>query len=370
MGHRNAGILVVDDQEDIRDLLKDHLEDQGYGCHTASSCDGAMQVLATESVDLAMLDIIMPGTTGLKLFQEIREAHPDIAVIFVTAMSDVNFAVGNIKNGAYDYLVKPVSRKHLLEAVEQTLSKREDLLKKRQNQLWLQESVKKSISEYLHGHVQSKLLVLQHKIRQCQQLVAQDREKASALLGEIGADLRSVQEQDIREVSRELYPSIVKVGLAPSLRSLVDRFRDRVSVELYVGPEIESVEGHNWNLFPEEFRVGVYRIVEEALDNVVKHAQAKTAKVFLFYLVHGRVYLEIIDDGRGFEPSNVDSFFGLMTMREYAESLGGTCRIETAPRQGTKICIALPVLRGPQLTATAQEGQDYANMSQYCNQHG
>ena len=159
MGHRNAGILVVDDQEDIRDLLKDHLEDQGYGCHTASSCDGAMQVLATESVDLAMLDIIMPGTTGLKLFQEIREAHPDIAVIFVTAMSDVNFAVGNIKNGAYDYLVKPVSRKHLLEAVEQTLSKREDLLKKRQNQLWLQESVKKSISEYLHGHVQSKLLV-------------------------------------------------------------------------------------------------------------------------------------------------------------------------------------------------------------------
>ena len=137
----------------------------------------------------------------------------------------------------------------------------------------VRELVKKRISEYLHGHVQSKLLVLQYRLGQCQELVETDPRGAAIFLEEIKAGLRSVQEEDIRRASHDLYPSIVKLGLGlgPALRSLAERFRNAVPIEL-------SVDDKIWSSWPEEFRVGVYRIVEEALDNVVKHASARTAQ--------------------------------------------------------------------------------------------
>ena len=118
MRFNGAPILVVDDEPGIRDLLKDNLEEQGYVCHTAPDGDAALNVLAEQTVQLALVDIMMPGMTGLSLFERVRERYPDLAVIFVTAWDDLNIAVQNLKNGAYDYVVKPVTRKRLQQAVE------------------------------------------------------------------------------------------------------------------------------------------------------------------------------------------------------------------------------------------------------------
>ena len=124
MRYARTPILVVDDEEGIRDLLKDNLEEQGYICHTAPSGDVALQVLATETVDLALVDIMMPGMTGLSFFEHAKERYPDVAIIFVTAMNDLNIAVQHLKHGLYDYMVKPITRKRLQEAVVEALDKR------------------------------------------------------------------------------------------------------------------------------------------------------------------------------------------------------------------------------------------------------
>ena len=163
------------------------------------------------------------------------------------------------------------------------------------------------------------------------------------MLGEIKTDLRSVQEDDIRRASHELYPSIVKIGLVAALRSLVDRFQHAIRVDLYVDAGVRKTEEGDWGAFPEEFRVGVYRIVEEALDNVVKHARARVANVAVYQPTHGDVSLEITDDGRGFDTTGVSSALGLLSMRDCAEALGGTCQVESAPGQGSRILVVLPV---------------------------
>ena len=266
-------VLVVDDEEGIRDMFKDHLEERGYICHTAPSGHAALEVLGTEPVELALVDIIMPGMTGITLFEHMKDRYPDVAVIFVTAVDDLNIAVAYLRDGAYDYMVKPVGRNQFHQRVEGALAKckamtegrqhrrlleeqvarqaveletrvreledlnrvfQQDLadispngraespespsLKERQLQrsiMCLQESVKKRISEYLHGHVQSKLLVLQYKLGQCQEVVSQDPEGASTLLNEMRADLQSIQENDIRQASHELLPRHCQSGVGP-----------------------------------------------------------------------------------------------------------------------------------------------------------
>ena len=124
MGDARARILIVDDEEGIRDLLQEALEQQGYRCRTSPDGAGALETLASQPMDLVLLDMIMPGMTGLSLFRKLKEQFPTTAVIFLTAIDDLSVAVEYLKGGAYDYLVKPVPRSRLYQAVEDALSRR------------------------------------------------------------------------------------------------------------------------------------------------------------------------------------------------------------------------------------------------------
>lgn len=139
-------ILIVDDEAVIRELLKVNLEEAGYVCHMAPSGDAALDVLAAETVDLALVDVIMPKMTGLTLFQHMKERHPDVAVVFSTAVDDLNLAVEHLKNGAYDYMVKPMTRKRLYQVVEESLQRRKDKLKEKQQRRLLAEQVTRQVT--------------------------------------------------------------------------------------------------------------------------------------------------------------------------------------------------------------------------------
>ena len=183
--------------------------------------------------------------------------------------------------------------------------------------------------------------MLQQSLARCQDLLTLEPVTASNLLSEVRTDLQKVQEQDIRQASQELYPSIVRMGLSPALRSLRDRFWHSVQVELKIEPEIETLEEADWRLFPEEFKVAVYRIVEEALDNVVRHASASHVLIELSRDGNQHLCLRISDNGCGFETGKVSSVYGLLAIKDYADALGGICMIESAPGSGTRVCAML-----------------------------
>ena len=208
----------------------------------------------------------------------------------------------------------------------------------------LQESARKRMAEYLHGQVQTKLIALQVYLSRCQELIPTDPGQASELLQRSRNDLQRVQDDDIRQLSHSLYPSIIKLGLLPALRSLSDRLSVLIPIQLLVGEELPQVDTPNGDgAFTEEFKLGVYRIIEEALGNVIKHSSASQATATLHFSKKGFLSLSVKDNGRRFDVKKVSLGMGLTAIRDYAEALRGSCNVESAPGQGTKVVVILPV---------------------------
>ena len=124
-------ILIVDDEPLIGELLSRRLSDSGYWCETAPDGGSALQKLKEAEFDLLMTDIMMPGIPGVDLMTEARRACPDIAIILVTSVIDLEVAVEALKHGAYDYITKPFDLEQVLISVARALERRRLLLESR-----------------------------------------------------------------------------------------------------------------------------------------------------------------------------------------------------------------------------------------------
>ncbi len=114
-------ILIAEDEQDIRALLKLQLEQEGYHCHAVSDGRQALDALNTQSFSLALFDVMMPGLDGFNLLRKIRESGNMIPVIFLTARGDDMDKVLGLGLGADDYIVKPFSSAELLARVAAVL---------------------------------------------------------------------------------------------------------------------------------------------------------------------------------------------------------------------------------------------------------
>jgi len=119
-----ASILIVDDENVVRDSLGKWLEEEGYSVDTASSGREALLKLPRQRWDLALLDIKMPGMDGIELQHKMREVDPDIIVIIMTGYASVETAVQALKDGAYDYIMKPFDPDDLAHLVAKALDHR------------------------------------------------------------------------------------------------------------------------------------------------------------------------------------------------------------------------------------------------------
>ena len=114
-------ILVVDDDEAIRDMTTDVLTEAGFHVRTAPSGEGAVEFLREEEVDVILTDLMMPGMDGLGLLAKIRTLHPDLPLILMTAFGSIESAVEALRLGARDYVTKPFLIDELVLSVERAL---------------------------------------------------------------------------------------------------------------------------------------------------------------------------------------------------------------------------------------------------------
>ncbi len=117
-------ILIVDDEKNIRRSLEMICSGEGYAVKTAAESDEALKHLEAGMIDLALLDIIMPKTDGLQLLKKIHADYPDVTVIMISGQATVQNAVAAVKEGAYDFIEKPISKEKLLIAIENALKNR------------------------------------------------------------------------------------------------------------------------------------------------------------------------------------------------------------------------------------------------------
>jgi putative nucleotidyltransferase with HDIG domain len=135
-------ILVVDDEEAIREIVASMLTSAGYSCQQAGSGMEALGVLnSNETFELMLSDLMMADLDGIGLLERTKEKYPDMPVVMVTAVHDISVALQALRNGAYDYLLKPFEREQLLATVSRALENRRLKIENRKYQTELESLV-------------------------------------------------------------------------------------------------------------------------------------------------------------------------------------------------------------------------------------
>ncbi len=116
-------ILVVDDEVAVRLVLQRILEGLGYHVVTAANGQEALDKIPQLNIRVVLLDIMMPGMSGMEVLQQITTNWPETCVIMVTAVADAQTATEAMKLGAYDYITKPFMRDDVARKVKEAISK-------------------------------------------------------------------------------------------------------------------------------------------------------------------------------------------------------------------------------------------------------
>lgn len=136
-----AHILVVDDEDSIREVVSTLLTAQGYHCTLAPNGARGYEMLQANSYDLILSDIVMPEMDGLKLLERVKSYNQDVPMVMVTALHDIATAIQAIRAGAYDFLLKPFEKDQLYHTVRRALEHRRLIEENRRYQRDLEKRV-------------------------------------------------------------------------------------------------------------------------------------------------------------------------------------------------------------------------------------
>ena len=118
--------MIVDDEPIVRESIRDWLKDAGYEVATAESGEEALKMIEKQDFSVMVLDIRLPGKTGITVLKEVKALKPQIKSIIITAYPSTEMASEAIKLGAVDYLIKPIAPDDLERLIRETLLKSEN----------------------------------------------------------------------------------------------------------------------------------------------------------------------------------------------------------------------------------------------------
>src|ERR1700756_5620249 len=147
-------ILVVDDEEGIREVVSTMLESKGYRCTAVSNGRAAQDQVKRTTPDLVLSDMIRPEMDGIKLLEWLRQYDPEVPVIMVTAIHDISTALEAIRRGAYDYILKPFEKDQLFLGVGRALQHRRLIIENRNYQRNLEQLVEERTAQLTAKHVE------------------------------------------------------------------------------------------------------------------------------------------------------------------------------------------------------------------------
>jgi putative two-component system response regulator len=140
-------VLIVDDEEAIRNALRKFLVLQGYEVATAATGEEALAILQRQKITGILLDVNLPGINGVELVPQIIDLEPTVAILMLTAVNDATSAALCMQRGALDYLIKPIDLGHLGRAIHHALQRRHTVLEGQQINQWLKDEVTTRVNE-------------------------------------------------------------------------------------------------------------------------------------------------------------------------------------------------------------------------------
>ena len=244
-------------------------------------------------------------------------------------------------NRIYQYIIRDVSERKFKE---KALIESEQQLRFLSSQLLIvQENERRRISKELHDEVGQALMILKFQISSIETRLSKNqkvlRNECEALLNYLDNTI-----ENVRRLSWDLSPSALEqFGLATAIRNLLENFSKHYNIQ-WEPSQIESID----NLFPPVSQINIYRIFQESLTNISRHAQATDILIDI-EKQDGYVTYVIKDNGRGFDPQAVvDSEkgqrgIGLATMYQRTRIAGGRLEIKSSPGAGTQLTLTIPI---------------------------
>ncbi len=348
MNHKtNTGrgrILVVDDEALNRILLSTNLEESGYCVETAEDGQQALQMLRAQPFDAILLDLIMPRMDGYQLLAEMKQdaGLRRIPVIVISSTDEMGSIVRCIEMGATDYLPKPFDPVLLHARIRASLASRHEermaVLREQFAQVTAaQEEERQRIAQELHDGLGPTLASLNIRLLTIGRLLEREGHPVASEIEELARQAQA-SIQDIRRLIHDLRPvALDELGLVPALREHLAHCEREHGLAFELAAEVAE-------RLPASVETALFRIVQEAVNNVLRHAQAEHVWVTLRRDAD-RVNLRVIDDGQGFDAQlrRSGKHVGLWSMRERVEQLGGQFEVRTAPSKGTVLEAVIPL---------------------------
>jgi signal transduction histidine kinase len=313
-----------------------------------------IQELDRNPPDVILSDYSIPGFDGYAALKLAKKKHPEIPFIFVTGTMGEEVAIETLKNGATDYVLK-TRLTRLVPAVNRAMSEARERRDRMLAEVQLRESHKqlRSLSVYLqHVREEERARIarevhdeLGQALTSCKldaswlaHHLPRNQMKLSKKAEKLSTDIDSTI-QTVRRIATELRPGILDhLGLAAALEWQAQEFQSRTGIRCRVSAHLRKPP-----LDP-DLTTTFFRIFQETLTNVIRHAEATEVDVQLKEDA-ARIILEVRDNGRGISLKGIADprSMGLLGMRERAALLGGDFRIQPlSGGKGTRACVAIP----------------------------
>jgi len=258
--------------------------------------------------------------------EDLRKAHDELEKRVQERTIEISKAVQSLQD-------EIVQRKRL----EATLRESENQVRFFASQcLTAQESERKRIAGELHDSISASLAATKFGIERASEEMKRGHGDPESLKN-LAASLTGII-TEVRRIMADLRPSILDdLGILAALNWFCREYQkaySHISVERQIGIEEHEV--------PDSLKTPVFRISQEAMNNISKHSQASLVRLSL-KKEDGRMLLTIHDNGQGFDPETVRKGLGLSSIRERAELSGGACSIESVKGAGTTVCCSWPI---------------------------
>jgi signal transduction histidine kinase len=280
---------------------------------------------------IPLLGSALPALPGTDLAQAVR--HDGDLVGALTLKKRPGEGVGTGDRRLLEALAGQAALLLANTRLRLRLSNRLDELRvSRRRMLAAQDRARRILERDLHDGAQQELVALKIKLGLVRTIAT--REGATALAAQLGAsiDVADLAVETLREIAHGIYPPLLESEGLPTALSTQARRADLAVTVLDRGT----------TRYPREVETTAYFCVVEALQNAVQHAHAKHTQIELVG-TDSSVTVTVTDDGAGFEPGSLVRGAGLTHMTDRADAAGGTLTIESRPRHGTTVTLALPV---------------------------
>ena len=350
--------MVEDDATDAALIVHALRQDgPGFTIKRVETTEEYVQALERDAPDLILSDYTLPGFDGHTALLIAQKKRPEAPFIFVTGTMGEEAAIETLKNGATDFVLKmrldrlgaavhralreARERADRKQAVEQLRQSHEQL---RALSVYLQhvrEEERINISRAVHDELGQALTGLKIDLSWLANRLSKDQapliEKTKKMSFYIDETI-----QTVRRISTELRPGILdQLGLVAALEWQANEFQTRSGIQCAVKSSLDGA------ILDEDLNTAFFRIFQETLTNVLRHAGATRVNVHLREDGENLI-LEVKDNGRGITPAEIANTksIGLLGMRERAALLGGKVSLTGARRKGTTVTVSIP-LAGP-----------------------